>query len=55
VAVDQVLPDRHRVAPSADRLGDQLAEGLAAGARPGGGGQKTREKSVDTSPEMAGF
>ena len=33
MVIDQVLPDGHGVAPPADRLGDQLAVGLA-GTRP---------------------
>ncbi len=54
VVVDQVLPDRHRVAPAAERLDDQLAIRLA-GAR----ARRARgdgPESVDTAGgEIAGF
>jgi len=54
VRVDEILPDRHCVAPTADRLDDQLAVRLAR-AR----GRRTRRanaaESVDTSGVMAGF
>ena len=70
VVVDEVLPDRHRVAAARQRLGDQLAIRLA-GARARGAARRWRThevgghlrgviagfapRSVDTSAEMAGF
>jgi len=68
--VDEVLPDRHRVAATPQRVGNQLPVRLAgtrtrraAGPRHGGevGGHPgvvagfARSESVDTSAEMAGF
>ena len=70
VVVDEVLPDRHRVAAAPERLDDQLSIRLARArtrratrardrSRVGGhlrpGGRFCASESVDTSPEMAGF
>lgn len=58
VAVDQVLPDAHRVATAASASAITSRKGshaLAPGARPGAGGLSGRSDSVDISGEMAGF
>jgi hypothetical protein len=70
VVVDQVLPDGDGVAPTRQRVGDDLAIRLAGARarRSTGGGGRTgsvdtpslvitgfAQRSVDTSSEMAGF
>src|SRR5437016_1375031 len=58
VGVDEVLPDRHRVAPAGERRRDQLPVRLAragGGTAPGRGRGGAAGESVDTPTPLAGF
>ena len=55
VAIDQVLPDRHRVAATPERLDDQLSIRLARARTRRAARARDRAESVDTSALVAGF